>query len=150
MYDLSLGEIFAQKRLELNIDVKSAAQYLLIKRSDIIALEHNSIEELQKQHLYVLGIVRSYGKFLKIDSHLIEEKIKELPAYCNVKNMQHALINIGEGSRITPTRDVVLHCFVVTVLLSLVFLLIYNLSLKSSNISNEELISRIQNLNVKD
>ncbi len=150
MYDLTLGEIFAQKRLELNIDIKSAAQYLLIKRSDIIALEHNSIEELRKQHLYVLGIVRSYGKFLKIDSHLIEEKIKELPAYCNVKNMQHALINIGEGSRIAPTRDVVLHCFVVTILLSLVFLLIYNLSLKSSDISNEELISRIQNLNVKD
>jgi cytoskeletal protein RodZ len=148
--ELNLGEIFAQKRLELNIDVKSAAQYLLIKRSDIISLEHNNIEELRKQHLYVLGIIRSYGKFLKIDSAIIEEKIKELPAYCNVKNMRHSLINIGEGSRITPTRDVVLHCLIVTILLSLVFLLTYNLSLKSSVISNEELISRIQNLNVKD
>jgi len=148
--ELNLGEIFKQKRLELRIDVKAAAQYLLIKKSDIIALENNSIEALQKQHLYVLGIARAYGKFLKIDGAIIEEKIKELPAYCNIKNMRHALINIGEGSRITPTRDVVLHCLVVTILLSLVFLLIYNLSLKGSVISDKELIGRIQNLNVKD
>lgn len=150
MSELSLGEIFAEKRLELNIDVKTAAKYLLIKKTDIVALEHNQIDELQSQHLYVLGIIRAYGKFLKIENSLIEEKIKELPTYCNIKNMKHALINIGEGSRITPTRDVVLHCLIVTIFLSLVFLLIYNLSLKSSAISNAELISRIQNLNVKN
>ena len=150
MSEQSLGEIFGERRVELNIDLKSAAEFLLIKKSDIIALEHNEIEELQKQHLYVLGIVRAYGKFLKIDSALIEEKIKELPSYCNIKNMRHSLVNIGEGSRIAPTRDVVLHCFIVTIFLALVFLLVHNLSLQSSAISNQELISRIQNLHAKD
>ncbi len=150
MDHLSLGEIFAEKRLELGIDIKAAAQYLAIKKSDIIALENNQIEELRSQHLYVLGIIRSYGKFLKIDNNLIEEKIKELPAYCNIKNMKHALINIGESSKASPTRDVVLYCFVAAIFLSLVFLLIYNLSLRSSYISDAELINAIKNLHAKD
>ncbi len=147
--DKTLGEIFAQKRELLEINIKQAAEFLCIKKSDIILLENNKIKELQGQHLYVLGLIRSYGKFLKINSEIIEKKIKDLPQYCNVKNQQYQLINIGEGSKITPSRDIFMHSLIVAIVLSLLFLLIHNLNLKNSLISSAQLISRIDNLNAK-
>jgi cytoskeletal protein RodZ len=147
--DKTLGEIFAQKRESLQIGIKQAAEFLCIKKSDIILLENNQIKELQSQHLYVLGLIRCYGKFLKINSEIIEKKIKNLPQYCNVKNQQYQLINIGEGSKIKPSRDIFMHSLIVAITLSLLFLLIHNLNLKNNLISSAQLISRIDNLNAK-
>lgn len=149
MINKNLGEIFQQKREELNIEVKQAADFLCIKKSDIIFLEKNDIQKLQGQHLYVLGLIRSYAKFLKIDREIIEEEIKKLPQYCNVRNKKYELIDFKESNNIAPSRDILIHSIIVAIILSFLFLLIHNLNLKNNLISNEQLISRIDNLNAK-
>jgi hypothetical protein len=81
---------------------------------------------------------------LKIDPQIIEENIKLLPVKSNVENKNHQLLNIGENIELTPTKDSVFNFFLVSVLLFLVLLSLYNSYEDKSNlITDQNLISEL-------
>jgi len=142
--EISLGQILQQKRQSLKMEIAEVSDYLRIKANDIEAIESDEISRISK-HLYVLGLVRSYAKFLKVDQRIIEEKIKLLSIKSNVDNKKHLLLNIGENTELTPGKDSVFNFLLISILLFLVLLSLYNSSEdKSSIITNQELISELE------
>lgn len=144
--EISLGEILQKKRQELKIEIEDAATFLRIKIGDIHAIENNEISRIAK-HLYAPGLIRSYGKFLKIDERIIEEKIKTLAFKSNTENKKHLLINIGENIELSPDRDGLFNFLLISILLFLTLLSIYN-SRENNNslITNQELILQLKNI----
>lgn len=143
--EVSIGEILKQQRQNLKMEIVDVGNYLRIKNSDIVAIEANEIDRIAR-HLYAPGLIRSYGKFLKIDERIIEEKIRNLSLKSNTDNKKHLLINIGENIDLTPDKDSFFNFLLVSILLFLVLLSIYNsYENKSSLITNENLILELQN-----
>lgn len=122
--EISLPEILKEKRLKLGMEIAEAAAYLKIKPRDIEAIESN--QDLTTKHLYILGALRAYAKFLKIDPKIVEEKIKLLSVESNVTNTKHNLINIGENLDLKPTKDQFFNFLLVSILLFLIFLSLCN------------------------
>lgn len=122
--EISLPEILKEKRLKLGMEIVDAAAYLKIKPRDIEAIESN--QNLTTKHLYILGALRAYAKFLKIDPRVVEEKIKLLSVESNVANTKHNLINIGENLDLKPTKDQFFNFLLISTLLFLVFLSLCN------------------------
>lgn len=144
--DRSLGQILRAKRLELDLEISEIRSYLKVKRSDIEAIEDDEIEQVAK-HIYIQGLIRSYAKLLKVDPSLIEKKIKLLPVKSNVENKKHLLINIGEHRELTPTKDIFFNCVLISILMFLVLLSIYNSYEKSDGlITDQELISELEKM----
>ena len=94
------------------------------------------------------GLIRSYAKFLKIDPKLIEEKIKVLPIASNTENKKHQLLNIGESDQLSPDKNTVFNFLLISILLFLVLLSLYN-SFENNDalITNEKLIHELENIN---
>jgi cytoskeleton protein RodZ len=138
-----VGEFLRDRRKNLKIEIADVSSYLKVKPHDIEAIENNDFEKVTR-HLYVPGLIRSYAKFLKIDPQIIEENIKLLPVKSNVENKNHQLLNIGENIELTPTKDSVFNFFLVSVLLFLVLLSLYNSYEDKSNlITDQNLISEL-------
>lgn len=143
--EVSIGEILKERRQNLKMEISDVSNYLRIKASDIVAIEANEIDRIAR-HLYAPGLIRSYGKFLKIDEKIIEEKIRNLSLKSNTDNKKHLLINIGENIDLTPDKDSFFNFLLVSILLFLVLLSIYNsYENKSTLITNENLILELQN-----
>jgi hypothetical protein len=144
--DDSLGQILREKRQFLKIEVVEISTYLKIKSRDIAAIENNDLKHVTK-HLYVPGLIRSYAKFLKIDPQLVEEKIKVLPIASNTENKKHQLLNIGESDQLSPNKDSVFNFLLISILLFLALLLLYN-SFQNNDafITNEKLIHELENM----
>jgi cytoskeletal protein RodZ len=144
--DNSLGQILREKRQFLKMEVAEISIYLKIKSRDIEAIENDDLKHVAK-HLYVPGLIRSYAKFLKIDSKLVEEKIKVLPIASNTENKKHQLINIGESDQLSPNKDSVFNFLLISILLFLTLLLLYN-SFQNNDalITNEKLIHELENI----
>jgi len=144
--DNSLGQILREKRQFLKMEVVEVSTYLKIKSRDIEAIESDDLKHIAK-HLYVPGLIRSYAKFLKIDSQLVEEKIKVLPIASNTENKKHQLINIGESDQLSPDKDSVFNFLLISILLFLALLSLYN-SFQNNDalITNEKLIHELENI----
>ena len=102
--EISLGRVLKEKRQSLKMDIAEVSSYLRIKFNDIDAIESDDLGRVTA-HLYVLGLIRAYARFLKIDPKTIEEKIRLLPIKSNVENRKHQLLNIGESNNLTPDKD---------------------------------------------
>jgi len=140
----SVGRILSEKRQKLNIEISEISAYLKIKSSDISAIEDDNLKAVTK-HLYIPGLIKSYAKFLKIDPKIFEERIRNLPIASNVENKKHQLLNIGENAKFEPDKDLVLNFFLISILLFLVLLSVYNsYEDKSSLITNQELIKEME------
>lgn len=138
--EISLGKILAEKRQNLKMEISEISSYLRIKPNDILAIENDEIGAIAKG-LYVQGLITSYAKFLKIDQKIIEEKIKFLPIKSNVENKKHLLLNIGGNTELTPSKDSFFNFLLISILLFLVLLSIFNsLDNKSGLITNQNLI----------
>ncbi len=144
--DNSLGQILREKRQFLKMEVAEISIYLKIKSRDIEAIENDDLKHVAK-HLYVPGLICSYAKFLKIDPKLIEKKIKVLPIASNTENKKHQLLNIGESDQLSPNKDSVFNFLLISILLFLALLLLYN-SFQNNNalITNEKLIHELENI----
>jgi cytoskeletal protein RodZ len=144
--DNSLGQILREKRQFLKIEIVEISAYLKIKSRDITAIENNDLKHITK-HLYVPGLIRSYAKFLKIDPKLVEKKIKVLPIASNTENKKHQLLNIGESDQLSPNKDSVFNFLLISILLFLALLLLYN-SFQNNDafITNEKLIHELENM----
>ncbi len=125
--EMSVGQLLQEKRKQLKIKVEEVAHYLKIKPRDIEAIEHDDLSKIIK-HLYSPGLIRSYGKFLKIDPLIIEEKIKLLHIESNTKNKKHQLLNIGENLELSPDKHTFVNFLFASILLFFVLLSIYNYS----------------------
>jgi cytoskeletal protein RodZ len=144
--EMSLSQILKSKRQQLKIETSEIATYLKIKLRDIEAIENGDLSKLTK-HLYTLGLIRSYAKFLKIDARIIEEKIKLLNVESNVSNKKYQLINIGENTDLTPDKNSLFDFLIISILLFLTLLSIYNFcENKSASISNKTLIEEFKKI----
>ncbi len=142
----SLGQILREKRQFLKMEVAEISIYLKIKSRDIEAIENDDLKHVAK-HLYVPGLIRSYAKFLKIDPKLIEKKIKVLPIASNTENKKHQLLNIGESNQLSPNKDSVFNFLLISILLFLALLLLYNFFQNNNAlITNEKLIHELENI----
>ncbi len=145
---LLLGQILKEKRQDLKVEIADVSAYLKIKNRDIEAIENGEFDAVTK-HLYATGLVRSYAKFLKIDPNLIEEKIKLLPIKSNVENKKHQLLNIGEDGNLSPSKDNFFNFLLISVLLFLVLLSLYNYSEnKNGLITDQNLIQELEKINI--
>lgn len=143
----SIGQTLKQKREELDIKTQEAALYLKVKVRDIDAIEKDSLSEITS-HLYIPGLVRSYAKFLKFDPQAFEEKAKGLKIKSNVDAKEHRLLNIGENTEISPSKESFFNFSLISLLIFLIFLSIYNSYLaKDSLITNQKLISELESIN---
>ena len=142
--EISLGQFLRERRQDLKMEISDISTYLRIKPSDISAIENDEIARIAKS-LYAPGLIRSYAKFLKIDQKTIEERLKVLPIKSNVENKKHLLLNIGENVDLTPNKDSVLNFLLISILLFLALLSIYNSSENKSNlITNQSLILELE------
>jgi cytoskeletal protein RodZ len=142
----SIGQILREKKQDLKIETAEICAYLKVKAGDIEAIENDNLEGVTK-HIYVLGLIRSYAKFLKIDAKIIEEKIKLLSVKSNTDNKNHLLINIGENPAVTPSKDSFFNFLLISILLFLVLLSLYN-SFESNGdlITNKNLVRELENI----
>lgn len=122
--DKSLPQIMREKRKLLNIDVSQAASYLKVKTRDLEAIENNDSDFITN-HLYILGIVRSYAIWLGIEQEIIKEKIKFLTVASNVGKKKYNLINIGENIDLKPTRNQFVNFLLVSIILFLILISSY-------------------------
>jgi len=136
----SLGQILKEKRQKLGIEISDVCAALRIKKHDIEAIENNDLAGITK-HLYLPGLIRTYAKFLKIDQQEIEEKTRLLPIKSNTDNKKHQLLNIGENIELTPDKDSFFNFLLISILLFLVLLSLYNsIEDKSGLITNQSII----------
>ena len=139
-----IGNLLKKKRLALSMKISDISTFLKVKKSDIEAVESDDLSGITK-HLYATGLIRSYAKLLKIDPEIVEEQIKLLSIESNTKNTKHQLINIGENIDLTPDRDSVFNFLLISILLLLILLSLYNASEnKSGLIPDQEIISELE------
>ena len=144
--ELTLGEVLQQKRLELRISVQDAASYLRIKTYDIDSIESNKFDSVTK-HLYILGLIRAYAKFLKVEPTIIEKGIKSVFVRSNVDNKEHKLLNIGEHIDLVPEKDMFFNFLLISVLLFFIFLSIVGSYEKSETLlSSSKVISEMEKI----
>ena len=149
--EVSLGKFLQQKRQELNIDLAKASAVLRIKMEDLNSIENDQLDNLTKKHLYAPGLIRAYAKFLKIDEKEIEAKLSKLSFQQNTENKKHLLINISGENDLTPSKDDFFNFLLIGILLFLILLSIYNsLSDKSSMITSDDLIQKLENAGTGD
>ncbi len=129
---LTIGELLKQRRLKLNITILEASSKLKVKPRDIEEIENNS-GKLKHSKLYLTGFVRSYGKLLKIEQSIIEEKIKSLKIKSNTSNKKHRLLNIGQD-QLMPDKKIVNNAAVIFISLFIILLFAYNFHQHSNNI----------------
>ena len=141
-----LGEILRTKRQDLKMEVPEVSFYLKIKSRDIEAIENGNLANITK-HLYVLGLIHSYAKFLKINEQIIEEKIKFLSIKSNTENKDHQLLNIGEDAKLSPSKDNFFNFLLVSILVFLVLLSLFNSCENNvAKITNQNLIKELENI----
>jgi cytoskeletal protein RodZ len=119
----TLGTIYRQKRLDSKIEIAKVSNFLKVRPFDINAVENDEINKISK-NIYAPGLIRSYGKFLKIDEKIIEEKIRECAFRSNTENKKHILVNIGEHLALTPKKELLANSIAISIILILSMLLI--------------------------
>jgi cytoskeletal protein RodZ len=140
---ITLGSIYRQKRIENKIDIAKASTFLKVRQFDLNAIENEEINKISK-NIYAPGLIRSYGKFLKIDETLIEEKIREFSFRSNTDNKKHILVNIGEHLALTPKKELMVNSTVIAIFLILsMFMISYIYNKKITFFGTDEILNEI-------
>ncbi len=139
----TLGAIYRQKRQEADIDIAKASNFLKVRPFDLNAIENNEVGKISK-NIYAPGLIRSYGRFLKIDEKLIEEKIRECAFRSNTENKKHILVNIGEHLALTPKKELLVNSLAISVFLLLAMFITSNLYRKKLiSLKTDEILTEI-------
>ena len=138
--EVSLGKFLQNKRQELAVEISKASKYLKVKDDDLIAIENDDLDNLGKR-MHAFGLINSYAKFLKIPKDEIEKKLNLISTSSNTKSNKHRLINLDDESKLTPSKDSFFNFLLVSILLFLILLSLYN-SFEShhSLITNKDLV----------
>jgi cytoskeletal protein RodZ len=143
---LTLGDLLRLSREKAEIDIKEIATFLKVRSSDIKLLENNDIEKIAK-NIYIPGLIKSYGKYLKINSKIINEKIQELSLRSNIEVKKHTLINLGDDRNLSPSKNLYFNSVVMFVTLLLFLIIFFSLEHKKEIINTKNIISDIQKIN---
>ena len=143
---LTLGDLLRLTREKAEIDIKEIATFLKVRSSDIKLLENNDIEKIAK-NIYIPGLIKSYGKYLKINSKIINEKIQELSLRSNIEVKKHTLINLGDDRNLSPSKNLYFNSVVMFVTLLLFLIIFFSLEHKKEIINTKNIISDIQKIN---
>jgi len=142
----TLGKFLQKKRQELSMEIDKISVALRVKPRDLMSIEEDQIEHLIKRGLYAPGLIRSYARHLKIEEKEIEKKLASMAFGSNVENRKHLLLNIGEETKITPPKDDFFNFLLISILLFLILLSIYNsFESKPAAIESEDLILKLEN-----
>ena len=143
---LTLGDLLRLTREKAEIDIKEIATFLKVRSNDIKLLENNDIEKIAK-NIYIPGLIKSYGKYLKINSKIINEKIQELSLRSNIEVKKHTLINLGDDRNLSPSKNLYFNSVVMFVTLLLFLIIFFSLEHKKEIINTKNIISDIQKIN---
>ena len=143
---LTLGELLRINRENLNIKIEEIANFLKVRASDIALLENNDMEKIAK-NIYIPGLIKSYGKYLKISVKIIDTKIQELSLRSNVEVKKHTLLNIGDNKELSPNKEFFFNSLVISTILFLFFVIFFSLERKNELINTDNIISEIQKIN---
>jgi cytoskeletal protein RodZ len=143
---LTLGELLRLSREKAEIDIIEVANFLKVRSSDIKLLEDNDIEKIAK-NIYIPGLIKSYGKYLKINTKIINEKIQELSLRSNIDVKKHMLLNVGDSKNLSPSKEIFFNSLVASIILFLFFIIFFSLEQKNDLINTENIISDIQKIN---
>ncbi|MFM8186554.1 MAG: hypothetical protein ACKN9I_06465, partial [Alphaproteobacteria bacterium] len=109
--------------------------------------ENNEIDKIEK-NIYVVGLIKSYGNFLKINEKIIENKIQDLGLKSNIENKRHTLINIGENRDLSPANELLFNAIIASIFIIIFSLVVINIFNTQRNIiSSESIINDIQKIN---
>jgi len=146
-YDqLSLGDLLRLNRKKAEIDIKEVANFLKVRSNDIKLLENNDIEKIAK-NIYIPGLIKSYGKYLKINSKIINEKIQELSLRSNIEVKKHTLINLGNDRNLSPSKNLFFNSVLIFITMFLFLIIFFSLERKKEIINTENIIFDIQKIN---
>jgi cytoskeletal protein RodZ len=144
--NLSIGEFLKKKREDSNIEIFKVATFLKVRVNDIKSIENNDIDKIAK-NIYIIGLIKSYGKFLKINNNIIDKKICELPIKSNTENKKHMLLNIGDDNELSPSLDLAFNSLVAGLLIFVIFVMIFSSIENNVNLINtDNIISDIVKL----
>jgi hypothetical protein len=143
---LTLGELLRINRENLNIKIEEIANFLKVRTGDIALLENNDIEKIAK-NIYIPGLIKSYGKYLKISTRIIDEKIQELSLRSNVEVKKHTLLNIGDNKELSPSKEFFFNSLIISTILLLFFVIFFSIERKNELINTDKIISEIQKIN---
>jgi cytoskeletal protein RodZ len=143
---LSLGDLLRLNREKSEIEIKEIANFLKVRSSDIKLLENNDIEKIAK-NIYIPGLIKSYGKYLKINGKILNEKIQELSLRSNIEVKKHTLINLGDDRNLSPSKNLFFNSVVTFITLLLFLIIFFSLEHKKEIINTENIIFDIQKIN---
>lgn len=127
----TLGEILAQHRHALNLEIEFIAKALKVKDKDINAIEKNELDKLSS-NLYISGIITQYAKIVGVDRDIVKLKYKELTSNSKKKTTSHRL-RIDDDVNHSPEREIFVGSFVFSVIIIFILLFYYNYTIKTSN-----------------
>ncbi len=141
------GQFIKKSRQEQKIEIYDICRKLNIKEKNIIDLEEGNWRSFDKK-LYVVGLIKSYSKLLRIDEKIIDQRMSTLSFDSNTTNKTHQLVNIGEHRDLSPDKKTFVNFVILSSILFAIFLLILGNNLSKSNlITNQEIIEKINNAN---
>ena len=143
---LTIGELLKINREKLNIKIEEIANFLKVRTRDIALLENNDIEKIAK-NIYIPGLIKSYGKHLKISAKIIDIKIQELSLRSNVEVKKHILLNIGDSRELSPNKEIFFNSLIISTILFLFFVIFFSFERKNELINTDNIISEIQKIN---
>lgn len=145
--NLPVGEFLKNIRENQAIEIEKVSKFLKVRIKDINYLENNEIDKIEK-NIYIVGLIKSYANFLKVNEKIIENKIQDLGLKSNVENKRHTLINIGENRDLSPANDLLFNAIIASIFIIIFSLVIINIFNTQRNIiSSETIISDIQKIN---
>ncbi len=140
---VSFGKICRKCRIEQGLSIEQVSFNLKVSPKDILVLEADEIEKISR-NIYIVGFIRSFGKALKIDSKIIEEKIRDIDFKSNTDFRNHNLINIGRSLDLSPSKDIFLNFSLASIAVFLAMLLVFNfLEDKSANTSTDKITAKL-------
>lgn len=81
----NLGELFREKRKELNLSLKEVENATSVRSSHLEAIEEGRISEFVSG-IYAQGFIKQYGNFLGLD---MDQMIKENPLLFQMPGEKH-------------------------------------------------------------
>lgn len=142
-----VGEFLKNIRENQSIEIEKVSKFLKVRIKDINYLENNEIDKIEK-NIYVVGLIKSYGNFLKINEKIIENKIQDLGLKSNIENKRHTLINIGENRDLSPANELLFNAIIASIFIIIFSLVVINIFNTQRNIiSSESIINDIQKIN---
>lgn len=142
----SLGKILRKNRAIQELSIAQIGSILRVSPKDIAALEEDEVDKISR-NIYAAGLIRGYGKILKIDPKIIEAKIKEINLRSNTEQRNHNLLNIGRTSDLSPSKDSLLNFSLISLFVFAICLLIFShIEDKSENTTNHRIISKLSKI----